>query len=100
MHELAAIYHSGSSDAVKCLQEIFAKQVLGLNQLSPCKKDAYELDELKHKKFQFKLRPESGLLKKQVSCTLAFLAYYIRKQGRLSSNAGLILMAYMRNWTT
>jgi hypothetical protein len=55
------IYHSGSSDAVKGLQEIFAKQVLGLNELPPDKKDTYELDALKHNKFQFKTRPEWGI---------------------------------------
>lgn len=55
------IYHEGGKETVTCLQEIFAKSALGMDQLKPSETEAYELDELKHSKFEFKLRPEWGI---------------------------------------
>jgi len=57
------IYHQGSKDVIQSLQGIFAQSALGIGQLAPSQKEAYELDALKHSKFQFKLRPEWGIEK-------------------------------------
>lgn len=57
------IHHDGGKDAILCLQEVFAKTALGLDQFMPNSQEVYELDAIKHPRFQFKLRPEWGIEK-------------------------------------
>lgn len=55
------IYLDGSKDTVTALQEIFAKQILGISQLFPDRKKCYQLDALKQDNFRFNIRPEWGI---------------------------------------
>lgn len=55
------IYHEGSIDTVKRLRSIFAKENLGIEQLIPPQKEAYQIEQLKHNNFKFSYLPEWGI---------------------------------------